>query len=408
MAAVILRVPPFIAFVLLSSACTCSRHEPSSATPAHDAGAPLSQSAACQSQAYAGDGLPACPEGEGDYLQRAVRHYDSGQLEDALACAAQASALEPRSADAQAERAAALNALGRLDEARVAYARALALEPDHADALLGAANLYLNRLPASRDSTELGLAYASRGHENARRTGDAVLASQFALLEATALNSLGRSREALALADEALAAGTGETEARSERASALWELCRFAEAKRELRHLLNDRDRGAWAHYTLGLLAEREADSATYAKEMATARALAPEEFPPEVTISPQEMASLTAREVAALPSDMKRDLRGVEISSQDLPDLEDLTGSDPPLSPAILGLFRGPSLDEPCSPEEICPGPCRSIVLYRKNLVRAVGDRAELERQVHITLIHEIGHLRGEGDAQLAARGLE
>jgi predicted Zn-dependent protease with MMP-like domain len=46
--------------------------------------------------------------------------------------------------------------------------------------------------------------------------------------------------------------------------------------------------------------------------------------------------------------------------------------------------------------------------VLYRKNLVRAVGDRAELERQVHITLIHEIGHLRGEGDAQLAARGLE
>jgi predicted Zn-dependent protease with MMP-like domain len=106
----------------------------------------------------------------------------------------------------------------------------------------------------------------------------------------------------------------------------------------------------------------------------------------------------------------MRRDLDGIPVQMEDLPQEIDLTSGDPPLSPSILGLFRGTPLGVPCEPEPGAqPGdPCRSIALYRKNLGRAVKTRAELVEQISVTLLHEIGHLRGEDDSELAARGLE
>ena len=102
----------------------------------------------------------------------------------------------------------------------------------------------------------------------------------------------------------------------------------------------------------------------------------------------------------------MRKDLTGVPVTVEDIPSSEDLLDGDPPLSPTILGLFRGPALGEPCGPED---GPvCRSVVLYRKNLARAVTSRDELLEQIRVTLLHEVGHLRGEDDLELAARGLE
>ena len=106
----------------------------------------------------------------------------------------------------------------------------------------------------------------------------------------------------------------------------------------------------------------------------------------------------------------MRRDLKGVPVEVEDLPEEADLTSGDTPLSPSILGLFRGTPLGEACEPEpDARPGaPCRSIALYRKNLARAVKSNAELVEQISVTLLHEIGHLRGEDDSELAARGLE
>jgi predicted Zn-dependent protease with MMP-like domain len=47
-------------------------------------------------------------------------------------------------------------------------------------------------------------------------------------------------------------------------------------------------------------------------------------------------------------------------------------------------------------------------VSLYRRNLVRTVRTRKELLEQIRVTLLHEVGHLRGEDDVELAARGLE
>jgi predicted Zn-dependent protease with MMP-like domain len=46
--------------------------------------------------------------------------------------------------------------------------------------------------------------------------------------------------------------------------------------------------------------------------------------------------------------------------------------------------------------------------VLYRRNLLRFARDRAQLSEQVRVTLLHELGHLHGETDEGLRARGLE
>ena len=48
------------------------------------------------------------------------------------------------------------------------------------------------------------------------------------------------------------------------------------------------------------------------------------------------------------------------------------------------------------------------SIVLYRKNLARAVRTRAELSEQIRDTLLHGIGHLEGLDEDDLRRRGME
>src|SRR3954469_8020414 len=89
-------------------------------------------------------------------LDRAAERYDHGDYAGSLACAEEAARVEPRSVEAHHDRAAALQELGRLDEAARAFTRALAIDPDDPETLAGAADLYVNRLPASNDHTEIG------------------------------------------------------------------------------------------------------------------------------------------------------------------------------------------------------------------------------------------------------------
>lgn len=341
-----------------------------------------------------------------DPLDAARSAYDAREYDRALSCAAEASARGPDEPDAHSERGAALSALGRYDEAKLAYARALALDPEHLDSLLGAAHLYGVSLPSSRDNDELAFVYAERGRQLARESGDAELAAQFALLGAMAANDLGEAQLALERSEEAAEDRGEDPDVAYERAVALFELCRFKEAGLAFTRLLVDDEHGAHAHQHLGLLLEREGKLAEAEAHFRKARELSPEDFPAPQLLSERDFRREVDRALAGLPADMRKDLGGIPVTVEDLPRSEDLLDGDPPLSPTILGLFRGPPIGESCSAED---GPvCRSVVLYRKNLARAVTSRDELLEQIRVTLLHEIGHLRGEDDLELAARGLE
>ncbi len=352
--------------------------------------------------------LPVCKAAGHEPLAAARKFYDDGRYEEALSCAAQAAALNPGDPLAHSERGAALSALGRLDEAQLAYARALALDPAHLDALLGAAHLYGVSLPSTREHDELASLYAERGLELAREPpGD--LVSQFGLLSAMAFNDLGQSRDALDRAELVLKLEPKNGEARYERAVALLELCRFAEAKAAFTAMLDDPQRKAHAEHHLGLLLEREGKWKQADKFFARARQQDPNDFPLPQLLPEDEFKAEVDKAVAELPEDMRKDLAGIPVNAEELPRDDDLLSGEPPLSPAILGLFRGPPLNEECEVDPAAPAePCRSVALYRRNLARAVKTREELLEQIRVTLLHEVGHLRGEDDFELAARGLE
>lgn len=341
-------------------------------------------------------------------LDRAAELYDKNDFNMSLVCAEEAMRVEPRAVEAHHDRAVALQELGRLDEAVAAFARALALDPDDPETLAGAADLYVNRLPPSNDHTETGLEYARRGSLRLKRNRigknnqGRALAARLALLEGQALNDLGRSREALMRLDSALSAAPTDAHARYERAVALFDLCRFPEAKRGFQEVLAKNQADAWAHYHLGLTLERLGDAAGSDREMARAQKEAPGDFKAPIMLPGDEFRALVDAEARKLPMELQLDLKRVKLETADLPDLTDLTAEEPPLAPTILGLFRGAPLGEAPESEP------RTIVVYRKNLARAVQSRDELVAQVRTTLLHELGHLRGEDDEALRARGLE
>jgi tetratricopeptide (TPR) repeat protein len=362
-----------------------------------------------------------------DLLDKAAELFDKGDYAGTLACAEEAARAAPRSVEAHHNRAIALMRLDRLDEARDALELALALSPDDPETLEAAADLQINQLPPSNDRSALGLEYARRGSRHvSHRDGEEV--ARLALLEGQALIDLGRAGEALRRIDAALAAQPHFSAAVYERGVALFELCRFDEARATFTRVLAETPDHAHALYHLGLIEERTGDQRAAARHLAAATAADPKSFPPAPQISQPEFEARVKRAVAALPPDFQRDLSGVEVEAADLPDVEDLTAEKPPLSPTILGLFRGLPLDYDeqavaptpsgrsgkghAAPSESAPVQCeagdRAIVLYRRNLLRTVKDGAELDQAITKTLLHEVGHLRGEDDGSLRDRGLE
>lgn len=341
-------------------------------------------------------------------LEQAADELDRGAPARALACAEQALRAEPRLVPALRLRADALVGLDRLDDARLALARALAIDPDDPETLHAAADLYVGRLSGDRATLELGLEYALRGARAAEREKhpDRELVGLCWLLAATAENDLGDARAALEHAERARASLPGDLDAEYERGVALYELCRFGEARQALERVRAKDPDDAWTLHYLALVAERTGRGGPAEELERRARTLAPEEFGRGVTIDRAAFEAEVKRAVAALPESERRALATVPLEVEDVPALDDLTAVDPPLSPSILGLFRGPSEGEPCLPED---GPrCRSVVLYRLNLARFARSRAELSEQVRVTLLHELGHLHGESDDELRARGLE
>lgn len=348
---------------------------------------------------------------------------------EALACADEALRIEPRTIEALHNRGLALQALGQLDGARDAFTRALAIDPDDAETLAGAADLYINHMQPNGEYASIGIEYARRGVQRLRRAsrGQALkpgqgpanlpanlredqraLLARLILLEGQGLIDLGQPRAALVRFDTSIAT-RDSAQARYERAVALFDLCRFPEAKRGLQEVLA-RDTGdAGAHHHLGLVLEQLGQAEAAEVEFAAARRLAPADYPELLPVSAQEFRALVDKEVQGLLPEQRADLRHVSLETADLPDLTDLRAEDPPLSPTILGLFRGLPLPTPQSTErDPHSAEQRTIVLYRKNLLRAVKSREELVEQVRMTLLHELGHLRGEDDEELRSRGLE
>ncbi len=192
----------------------------------------------------------------------------------------------------------------------------------------------------------------------------------------------------------------------SGRGMCLFELGRFDTAEQLLGLALELDPRMPEVHHTLGLLLERRGDEHSAKRHFQRARALAPEAYRPPVEIDAAAFDACIEAALLDLPPEVARAIENVSVSVEDLPSDEDLAAADPPLSPQLLGLWRGSPLSARTvfDPWSELPG---GIVLYQKNLQRFARDRAELIEQIRVTVLHEVGHALGLSEEDLDERGL-
>jgi len=335
---------------------------------------------------------------------------EQGRAEEALERADEAVAAAPRLAPALRCRAAALEELGRLAEARDAWQEAAAAGKNDPALLADAARFLVEALPdeeVEQVDLEHGLDLARRGARLAGKAGDEDLQVELSLTEARALSALGHPEEALAAVIRAERIAPEDGEVLLEKGLALHELCRFEEARRALLAAEARDSDDPYLSHALGLVAERRGDEEEARRRFARARRLAPDDFPTPVRLSHREFEAAVEGALAALPEGVRRYLSNVAITVEDLPGEEDLLAALPPLSPGILGLFRGAPFGQKASMDPWSHFPS-SIVLYQRNLERAASSRAELGEEIGTTLVHEVGHFLGLSEEELYQRGLE
>ncbi|MEJ7598583.1 MAG: metallopeptidase family protein [Kofleriaceae bacterium] len=342
-------------------------------------------------------------------LEAANKQIVAGDLAAAWTCADRAGDLVPASVEAHHLRGASLAALGRDKEAQLAYSLALSLDPDDPETLRAVADFYINgKGDHGRDALRLGLELAQRGSRRVvSRRRKLPLAADLAVLEGQALNDLGRSDEALVRIEAALRLAPGRGDGLHEKGVALFDLSRFAEAKAMFVRALAIQPDDPFTHQMMGLTLEQLGDEVGAARSLDRAVALAPTEVSRPVHATTAELQQEVDAIVAGLPAERRHRVRAIKVEIVDLPDSADLAAVSPPFPPTILGLYRGP-VGRNAHAVQTADGEPPSIVLYRKNLARAVKTRAELSEQVRDTLLHEIGHLEGLDEDDLRRRGME
>jgi len=122
------------------------------------------------------------------------------------------------------------------------------------------------------------------------------------------------------------------------------------------------------------------------------------------VKISQDEFDRIVKRAIGRIPTDIRRHLDNMLISVRDraAPELLEEMGL-PPDEP-LLGVYEGVPLpersvaDPPLYPD--------AVVLFQE-AIEAICDTVEdVEREIEITVVHEIAHFLGMGEEELAELG--
>lgn len=122
--------------------------------------------------------------------------------------------------------------------------------------------------------------------------------------------------------------------------------------------------------------------------------------------LTQREFDRAVKRAIDRVPEEIRENLENVSITVRKRPSREmldelDMTPDDPP-----LGLYQGASLMErsvfapPLYPD--------TIFIFQEPLEQMCNTLEELEREIEITVVHEIAHFLGINDDRLAELGYE
>lgn len=195
-------------------------------------------------------------------------------------------------------------------------------------------------------------------------------------------------------------AGEDDPEVGYGRALLAWEEGKLDIAAQELRELLELDPEFADAHHTLGLVLEELGDEPGKVHHFMRTRVLDAKQDAELGPIAREDLKRIeqVAREVLdGLPDEFADKLRHVPVLLENRPSRALVEEG---FDPRAFGLFDGPANGEDA------PAPTR-IVLYTHNMLNAFGDE-DLEEQIEITVLHEVGHYFGLDENDLAALGLD
>ena len=122
--------------------------------------------------------------------------------------------------------------------------------------------------------------------------------------------------------------------------------------------------------------------------------------------MDPSKFEAVIHATLSELPKELREALGTVQIVVQEKPSTEQLASVGLASDEDLFGLFEGLSLKEaPLGSDRTFPD---RVVLFQEPLVRHFPRRVELEREIRITLIHELGHYFGFDEEELRERGWE
>jgi predicted Zn-dependent protease with MMP-like domain len=172
------------------------------------------------------------------------------------------------------------------------------------------------------------------------------------------------------------------------------ELWDFVRADELLAQAALDDDLRACATYERAVLAEAEGRYGDAEALFRAAASISPEEFPRPVRMNRAEARAVLEETIESLPDEFREALDNVEITVLDMPDRKTCA---PDLSPLVLGVYRGITLSN--RPHQFLPD---QVAVFKRNIERFVGTRAELREELRKTLLHEIGHHLGFEEAAI------
>ncbi len=189
------------------------------------------------------------------------------------------------------------------------------------------------------------------------------------------------------------------------RAAAHYELVQLTAARDDAGRAIAITPDSAESHALLAKTLDLLGDTAGAESHARLAFEIDPERFPPLDAIPDDEFDALVESSLRELPAEVRKHLEELPVVVEPVPDVTLLTAESPPISPDVLGLFVGRHLRERSHSD--LPGAPGAIYLFRRNLLRACGDREELAREIRITVQHEVGHLLGLDEDELDRWGL-
>lgn len=335
-------------------------------------------------------------------LRRGEDAWADGRIEEALDWARRATALAPDDEDAVELEASALLELGDAEGAVARFDALCEAAPDEPLHQVASAEARIRAADGDATWLEEALARLDRAAALARPGDD--LGAELCYLRGLALGDLGDAPAAVAQLERACTLDASHQPARLELALALLEAGRFDEAHQRLEALARAQPDEPRVFHALGLLAERRGDDAEADARFARARALDPEGYPAPVHLSEAAFDDAVGEALARLPAHARPALDNVTIRAEAFPSDDDVREG---ISPTSLGVFQGTPLDER-SPVEAAHHQTARIALFQRNLERFARSREELLEEIGVTVLHEVGHLLGLDEDELAERGLD